>query len=271
MPEARPFKDARRWHMPISFRGTSISMKVSLPQSYMDILARSGGLKHALMIFPGSVMFGSKHPPVTLSASTGHYRGRDTDATYFSRSYWCAGTIRRTTFTFASLPRCLEPCQPGRIAPPTWAVAAASFTDEDRKLSEELRSIVAPSQGEGAVTTLLHNQSGLNGLATSGVEGLDSVSPSAVSILVHSAVPLIISSKTVCSDIWFPCTFYHVHHLCLVALPGAFSELWHCNHSPIRRTSTSCDLIWVLSRGCSELVVLRRVSSGFLQHSPSTT
>ena len=74
--------------------------------------------------------------------------------------------------------RFLEVCQPGRIAPPTWAVAAASFTDEDRKLSEELRQIVAPNDTLGGSTTLLHNQSGLNGLATSGTSGLDSVSSS---------------------------------------------------------------------------------------------
>lgn len=72
--------------------------------------------------------------------------------------------------------RFLESCQPGRVAPPTWAVAAASLTDEDRKLSEELRQIVAPKVAEGSSTTLMHNQSGLNGLATSGTEGLNSVS-----------------------------------------------------------------------------------------------
>ena len=78
--------------------------------------------------------------------------------------------------------RSLELCQPGRVAPPTWAVnpvAAAAATEEaartDRPLEEELRELVSGEHSKTARSPILHNQSGLNGLATNGVEGLNSV------------------------------------------------------------------------------------------------
>ena len=73
-------------------------------------------------------------------------------------------------------------CQPGRVAPPTWAVnpvAAAAATEEavtERPLEEELRQLVSGEHSKTDRPAVLHNQSGLNGLATNGVEGLASVS-----------------------------------------------------------------------------------------------
>ena len=274
MPEARPFKDARRWHMPISFRGTSISIQLSLLQSYMNILARSYGLKHALIFFLGQSCL-SLNTPLLHCRPPPAIIGIATQMQLTSRAHTCAREppeVRRSLLPF--LLRCLEPCQPGRIAPPTWAVAAASFTDEDRKLSEELRSIVAPSQGEGAVTTLLHNQSGLNGLATSGVEGLDSVSLSAVSILFYCAAWTMTS---VCLTSYLATLFVSVSgadaHSTTLLGRFALHTLSSCIaiNSLLRGKLKSNDVIGVLSRGCSEIVVPCRVSSGFLQHNLSTT
>ena len=70
------------------------------------------------------------------------------------------------------------------MAPPTWAanpVVAAAATEEaavtERPLEEELRELVSGEQSKTDRAPVLHNQSGLNGLATNGVQGLDSVRP----------------------------------------------------------------------------------------------
>ena len=46
----------------------------------------------------------------------------------------------------------------------------------ERPLEEELRELVSGEHSKTDRPAVLHNQSGLNGLATNGVEGLDSVS-----------------------------------------------------------------------------------------------
>ena len=45
----------------------------------------------------------------------------------------------------------------------------------ERPLEEELRQLVSGEHSKTDRPAVLHNQSGLNGLATNGVEGLNSV------------------------------------------------------------------------------------------------
>ena len=109
------------------------------------------------------------------------------------RLRWCSLAIScRAESTYCCC-RALEPSYPGRVAPPTWAVNAvleaekAGVARDSTPLEEELRSLVVGEESAADSDRQLYNQSGLNGLATSGVQGLQSVRfPPLVDISQHS-------------------------------------------------------------------------------------
>ena len=63
------------------------------------------------------------------------------------------------------------------------AAAATEVVQTDRPLEEELRELVSGEQSQADRPAVLHNQSGLNGLATNGVKGLSTVCPATLPLL----------------------------------------------------------------------------------------